>query len=217
MRTRFLTFLCAALVLTTGSTAYAANCALRNPDRQIYEMFPQATNYRSLVGKVDSSLKQTIEGKAGTPLTLNDLGKHTLYVVMKKATPIGLVHARSEVGGRGSIELVWALDMNLKRQRLSGATLPRAEYRGHKGRGLPGTSGWQGLARVAGILARWRHSEHRGAGCSWRSLIDFPHSGSFGCENRGHHRSGFPWPAQALGVRGPLQKGSFPGTCLVPL
>ena len=113
MQTRFLAFLCAALVLTTGSAAYAANCALRNPDRQIYEMFPQATDYRSLVGKVDSSLKQTIEGKAGTPLTLNDLGKHTLYVVMKKATPIGLVHAHSEVGGRGSIELVWALDMNL--------------------------------------------------------------------------------------------------------
>ena len=86
MRTRFFALFCTAVVLTTGSAVYAANCALRNPDRQIYEMFPEATNYRSLVGRVDLSLKGAIEGKAGASLSLNDLGKHTLYVVMKRST-----------------------------------------------------------------------------------------------------------------------------------
>ena len=29
-----------------------ANCTLRNPDRQIFELFPQATSYRSVVRNV---------------------------------------------------------------------------------------------------------------------------------------------------------------------
>ena len=151
MRTRSFALFCTTLVLTAGSAAYAANCALRNPDRQIYEMFPEATNYRSLVGKVDASLKGTIEGKVGTPLALNDLGKHTLYVVMNKTTPIGFVHARSEVGGRGSVELVWALDMNLNvkdfrvqrsRERNTGA-IKAAGFREHLvGKDLEGLQGF---------------------------------------------------------------------------
>ena len=150
MRTRFFALFCTAVVLTAGSAAYAANCALRNPDRQIYEIFPEATNYRSLVGKVDASLKGAIEGKAGASLTLNDLGKHTLYIVMKRSTPIGFVHGRSEVGGRGSIELVWALDMNLNiidfrvqrsRERNTGA-IKAAGFREHLvGKDLQGLQG----------------------------------------------------------------------------
>ena len=151
MRTRSFALFCTAVVLTTGSAAHAANCALRNPDRQIYEMFPEATNYRSIVGKVDASLKGTIEGKAGSSLTLNDLGKHTLYIVMNRTNPIGLVHARSEVGSRGSIELVWALDMNLNvkdfrvqrsRERNTGA-IKAPGFREHLvGKDLQGLQGF---------------------------------------------------------------------------
>ena len=93
MRTRSFALFCIAVVLTTGSAAYAANCALRNPDRQIYEMFPEATNYRSLVGKVDVSLKGTIEGKAGSSLTLtriSDLAPLTarVYTLTRRSATI---------------------------------------------------------------------------------------------------------------------------------
>ncbi len=90
-----------------------ANCALRNPDRQIYEIFPEATSYRSVLGNVDSTLRSEIEEGVGGPISFNDLGKHTLYVVLRRAKPIGFIHARSEIGRRGSLELVWALDLDL--------------------------------------------------------------------------------------------------------
>ena len=102
-------------VMTCGS-AHGANCALRNPDRQIYEIFPEATSYRSVVALVDADLRQRIEQQLGSDLSKSDVGKHTAYLVLKDSIPIGLVHARTEAGARGSIELVWALDlgMNIK-------------------------------------------------------------------------------------------------------
>ena len=45
---------CSQCRRSTG-TAHAANCALRNPDRQIYEIFPDATTYRSVVAAVGTS------------------------------------------------------------------------------------------------------------------------------------------------------------------
>jgi len=84
-------------VITCGS-AHGANCALRNPDRQIYEIFPEATNYRSVVAIVDADLRQRIEQQLGSNLSKSDVGKHTAYLVLKDSIPIGLVHARTEDG-----------------------------------------------------------------------------------------------------------------------
>ena len=44
---------------------------------------------------------------------LNDLGQHTLYLVLKNKVPIGFVHARTELGQMGAIELIWAMDLDL--------------------------------------------------------------------------------------------------------
>ena len=90
-----------------------ANCALRNPDRQIYEIFPDASSYRTIVARVDDEKKKAIEATVGSPLARTDLGKHTVYLVLRGSAPIGFVHARMEIGTRGSIELVWALDLDL--------------------------------------------------------------------------------------------------------
>ncbi len=90
-----------------------ANCALRNPDRQIYEIFPHASSYRTIVARVDDEKKKAIEARVGSPLARTDLGQHTVYLVLRASAPIGFVHARTEVGTRGSIELVWALDLDL--------------------------------------------------------------------------------------------------------
>ena len=115
MRTVRLMFLMSgvAMLLATAREAEGANCALRNPDRQIYAMFPGATSYRSAVANVDSRVKPAIEKALGNPISFTDLGKHTIYLVLRHGVPIGFVHARSEIGKRGSVELVWAMDLDL--------------------------------------------------------------------------------------------------------
>lgn len=90
-----------------------ANCALRNPDRQIYEIFPEATSYRTLESEVNRENRPTLENEIGSPLAPTDLGTHSAYVVLNGTVPIGFVHARTEIGSRGSIELVWAMDIDL--------------------------------------------------------------------------------------------------------
>lgn len=102
------------LVLMIAPAAHAANCALRNPDRQIYEIFPDATAYRTVVSTVNHQQMTLIKERYGIDLDFADHGKHTLYIVMKDGIPIGFVHARIEVGVRGSVELVWALDLEMR-------------------------------------------------------------------------------------------------------
>ena len=93
---------------------HAANCALRDPDRSIYEIYPTATSYRTIARSVDEKVKTRVEQQIGLPLSLNDLGKHSIYVILNNKIPIGFVHARTELGKRGGIELVWGLDLDLK-------------------------------------------------------------------------------------------------------
>lgn len=103
----------AVLAAALSATAVGANCALRNPDRQIYEIFPDATSYRTMEAVIDTDLKRHIEEKLGSDLSISDVGKHTAYLVLKDKVPIGIVHARTEAGPRGSIELVWAMDLDM--------------------------------------------------------------------------------------------------------
>ena len=100
-------------LVATPAVRGQANCSLRNPDRQIYEIFPEATSYRTVVAQIDARKKQDIESIVGSGLDRTDLGKHTAYLVLRDAVPLGFVHARTEVGARGSIELVWAMDLDL--------------------------------------------------------------------------------------------------------
>lgn len=41
------------------------------------------------------------------------MGKHTLYLVSQEERPRGYVHARSEKGKWGLVEVVWAFDLKL--------------------------------------------------------------------------------------------------------
>ena len=108
------TLLVVLFILLIVGTAYAANCALRNPDRQIYEIFPEATSYRTVVAVVDDKQVAKVKEQYGLDLPFTDRGKHSLYIVMKDGIPIGFVHARVEVGVRGSVELVWAIDLDMR-------------------------------------------------------------------------------------------------------
>ena len=115
--------LAATLAMAIGQAAPAANCSLRQPRRQIEQIFPDFTNIRSIDAAIDKELKARIETVLGSELSISDVGKHTAYIVLRDGVPIGIVHARTETGSRGSIELVWAmdLDMRIKDFRVQGS------------------------------------------------------------------------------------------------
>ena len=101
------------VVFSAGTELEAANCALRSPDRQIYEMFPEATSYRTVEANVDAAVKPVIEKALMSEISFSDLGKHVVYLILEDSIPVGFVHARSEIGKYGSVELVWAMDLDL--------------------------------------------------------------------------------------------------------
>ena len=90
-----------------------AYCALRDPTKRIYESYPDATSYRSLVRTVDQEVRQYVSGKLPFTIHFNELGRHTLYLPVNGDRPIGLVHARSEAGNWGLSEIVWSLSPDL--------------------------------------------------------------------------------------------------------
>ena len=91
-----------------------AYCALRDPVRQIYTLFPEATNYRSIVRTIDRDDRVAVGGASSLTLHFNELGRHTLYVALKNERPIGIVHVRSERSDWGLLEAAWALDFDLR-------------------------------------------------------------------------------------------------------
>jgi len=113
----FLVWIAVGVALAVGfvaAPAEAAHCALRHPARQIYEIFPEATNFRTVTGVVDPETVQEIETVSGLELRYSDRGKSTMCVVLgTDAIPVGFVQARSEIGRNGSIEIAWGLDLDL--------------------------------------------------------------------------------------------------------
>jgi len=103
------------ILFTWGAPAYSvAYCALRDPVRKIYKLFPQATSYRSIVHKIDESTQQQVKSSIPFSIHKDELGKHTLYIAMNEQVPLGIIHSRSEVGLWGLIEIVWAFDFDMK-------------------------------------------------------------------------------------------------------
>jgi hypothetical protein len=105
-------------VLSTASAARAGMpyCALRDPTSQIFAMYPEASDYRSLVRSIDSSVRSEVQERVGFDLSAREVGRHTLYVALRETRPLGLVHVRSELSDWGLIEVAWALDLDLRIQ-----------------------------------------------------------------------------------------------------
>lgn len=101
------------ITLVGHKPALAQNCSLRNPDRQIYKMYPNATSYKTITKPITKEIRIEIETMLGSPLRLREIGKHSACVVLNGKAPIGFVHARTEIGQRGALELVWAYDLDL--------------------------------------------------------------------------------------------------------
>ena len=99
--------------MAEGESYGQAYCALRDPTKRIYESYPEATSYRSLVRTVDQEVRQYVSGLLPFTIHFNELGRHTLYLPVNGDRPIGLVHARSEAGNWGLTEIVWSLSPDL--------------------------------------------------------------------------------------------------------
>lgn len=91
-----------------------AYCALRDPEKLIYDLYPDATSYKSIVRTVDDNVRQHVASNLPFSIHFNELGKHTLYIPVKDSKPLGLVHVRSESGSYGLSEIVWSLTPNME-------------------------------------------------------------------------------------------------------
>jgi len=92
-----------------------AYCSLRDPVAQIAQLYPQKTNQLSIVKEVNTDVRNLV--KMALPkndLHFSELGKHTLYVAMSGKKPLGYVHVRSEQSDWGLVEIVWAIDKQLR-------------------------------------------------------------------------------------------------------
>lgn len=114
--TRLFASLFLALSMLTASLPAAAKpfCALRDPSHTIFELFPEADNYYSLVENVDKGTKEAVLGLIPFTIHNKEIGKHTIYVAQKDGVPVGIVHVRTEPGEWGLVEIAWALHMDLK-------------------------------------------------------------------------------------------------------
>ena len=91
-----------------------AYCALRDPETLIYDLYPDATSYKSIVRTVDESVRQHVASNLPFSIHFNELGKHTLYIPVKDSKPLGIVHVRSEPSSYGLSEIVWSLTPNME-------------------------------------------------------------------------------------------------------
>ena len=80
----------------------------------IQEFSPKSSGHLSIIELIDDSARKEIGNILPFNLHFNELGKHTLYVVLKDGKPDGIVHARSEKGKWGLVEIVWYFDLDMK-------------------------------------------------------------------------------------------------------
>ena len=127
-------------------------CSLRDPTQQIFNVFPQATNYKSVVHNIDNQAKKELLSQHDFTIHSKEIGRHTVFFALQNEIPLGLIHVRTESGIWGLTEIVWALDMDLNIidfnfQRCRGSSCKSIEDGEFKGQ-LKGKS----LSDVLGLL-----------------------------------------------------------------
>ena len=117
-------------------SSFAAVCVFRFPDRDVYKLYPKATNYKSVLKTIDKDTKQKIEALLGRPLDPDET-ELTFYEIYKGKELIGMIHPHAERGEYGTIEVVWAftldgkiIDFTIQRDReKKGKELNAQEFR----------------------------------------------------------------------------------------
>jgi hypothetical protein len=120
---RFLLLVSAVLIATPVQVAMGqAYCALRDPVRALYEAYPDADGHRSIIKTVTVDDRTAISKLLPFTIHFDELGRHTLYVLLREGQPIGLLHVRSERGRYGLAEFAWSLDLH---GRITDITIQR--------------------------------------------------------------------------------------------
>jgi hypothetical protein len=94
-------------------STFAAVCVFRFPDRDVYKLYPKATNYKSVLKTIDKDAKGKIEALLGRPLDPDET-ELTFYEIYKGKELIGMIHPHAERGEYGTIEVVWAFTLDGK-------------------------------------------------------------------------------------------------------
>ena len=103
------------LILISGHVNAIAYCSLRDPVAQIAQLYPQKTNQLSIVKMVDDNARSQVQvALPSNDLHFSELGQHTLYIAMLGNKALGYVHVRSEQSDWGLVEIVWAIDKDLR-------------------------------------------------------------------------------------------------------
>lgn len=116
MNIRFISLmLILMLILLSGNVNAIAYCSLRDPVSQIAQLYPQKTNQLSIVKAVDDNIRSQVQfALPSNDLHFSELGQHTLYIAMFGKESLGYVHVRSEQSDWGLVEIVWAIDKDLR-------------------------------------------------------------------------------------------------------
>ena len=116
MKIRFVSFmLIVMLVWLSGDVKAIAYCSLRDPVAQIAQLYPQKSNQLSIVKMVDDNIRAQVQvALPSNDLHFSELGQHTLYIAMSGKEALGYIHVRSEQSDWGLVEIVWAIDKDLK-------------------------------------------------------------------------------------------------------
>ncbi|UCC14763.1 MAG: hypothetical protein JSW21_02030 [Gammaproteobacteria bacterium] len=104
----------AAAMLYVPQASAVAYCALRDPVAAIQQLFPGRTTYKTFVGTVGRNIRPTLATELPFDFHFDEFGRHSLYAIFRDGRPEGFVQARSELGQWGLVEIVWALDLDLK-------------------------------------------------------------------------------------------------------
>ena len=126
---KLLSWTALALLLTFSSASISsgqAYCALRDPVRTLYKLFPEADSHVSIVREVSHDARQKVSDRLPFTLHSTELGTHTIYVVQRAGKAEGLVHVRSEHSDWGLVEVAWAIDPDL---RIRGYEIQRCRSR----------------------------------------------------------------------------------------
>jgi hypothetical protein len=101
------------LLSAIASPSMAAYCSLRDPITAIQTLYPDSTHYESVVKPITLATRQQISERLPFTIHYNEIGKHTLYLVLNNDQRSGIVQARSELSSWGLIEIAWAINADL--------------------------------------------------------------------------------------------------------
>jgi hypothetical protein len=103
-----------ALVVAPTIVEGQAYCSLRDPNRIVQELFPEATGFRSFLRKVTRADARTLKTDLALDFDSREFTTHTLYAVLQDRKILGYVQSRTEAVEWGLAEIIWVLDADLK-------------------------------------------------------------------------------------------------------